>query len=113
VIGIRLISDPIKSLGFASIGVGYMGIGTEFDESARAIVVNNLTDAPLFLSWNGVDDHITLPLRGNLLLTISINKEDESESFSLPANSRLYVKQLGVPTSGSVYVTQFRGINDA
>ena len=110
---LRLQADPIHSLVFSSIGAAYMGIGTAFDESARMVYISNLTDATLMFSWDGVDDHFPVYGCSALLLTITQNNEHVSESFSLPALSRLYVKQLEIPATGTVYVTHFRGVNDA
>lgn len=110
---LRLQVDPIHSISFGSIGAAYMGIGTLFDESARMVYISNLTNIVLMFSWDGVNDHFPIAGYSALLLTITQNNEDVSEYLSLPALSRLYVKELGVPSSGSVYVTQFRGINDA
>lgn len=110
---IRLFADPIQSLGFGSIGAAYMGIGAAFDESARIVVVNNLTNTTMMFSWDGVNDHFPIVKLTYLVLTITQNDEEEAEYFALPAGSRLYVKQVSAPTLGTVYVTHFRGITDA
>jgi len=110
---LRLQADPLHSLAFGSIGAAYMGIGAAFDESARMVYISNLTDESLLFSWDGITDHFPVYAYSALLLTITQNNEDVSEGFSLPALRRLYVKQLGIPSAGSVYVTQFRGVNDA
>lgn len=109
---IRLFADPVRVLTAGAIGAAYMGIGAAFDESARMIIVNNLTNNTMLFSWNGVDDHFPLVKFTYMVLTITQN-DDEEEYFALPAGSRLYVKQLIAPTVGAVYVTHFRGIKDA
>lgn len=111
-VSIRLAIDPIQSLGFASIGVPYMGIGPKLDHSARMIYVSNLTDGLLLFSFNGVDDHFLVPGYSSILLTFDINCEDKSEYFQLSSESRLYVKQIIAPSFGAVYLTLLRGIND-
>ena len=109
---IRLFADPIQSLGAGLIGAAYMGIGAEFDKSARMIVVNNLTNQTMIFSWDGVNDHFPLVKFTYLVLTITQNDEEEAEYFALPAGSRLYVKQMSAPNVGGVHVTHFRGVND-
>lgn len=109
---VHLIVEPIQSLAAGSIGAAYMGVGAAFDESARMVFINNLTDGLMMLSYDGVNDHVPLPGYCSLLLTITQNDEI-SDYYALPAKSRLYVKQINAPTTGSVYVTHFRGVNDA
>lgn len=108
----RLVPTTIQSLAFGSIGATYMGIGARFSNSARIVVVTNLTDDLLVFSFDGVNDHFHLPVYTTLTLTITWN-DDPDEPFSLPALSRLYVKETFTPSQGSVYVTEFRGDNDA
>jgi hypothetical protein len=110
---IRLVADPIQSLAAVSIGAAYMGIGPRFDRAARMILVNNFTDGLMMFSWNGVNDHFPLPVYTSLLLSIAQNADDIEEHLLFPAQSRLYVRQINAPTTGSVYITQFRGVNDA
>jgi hypothetical protein len=110
---IRLFTDPIQSLAAGSISAAYMGIGAEFDKSARMIAISNLTDNTLMFSWDGVNDHFPLLRHTYLVLTVTQNNEDEAEYFALPAGSRLYVKRILIPTEGAVYITHFRGITDA
>ena len=110
---IRLISDEIQSIAAGTIGLAYMGIGPAFAESARILVVQNLTDGILMFSFNGIDDHFSLPQHTQFLLSITQNDQKNTEYLALPAGSRLFVKEIVNPATGTVYVTQFRGINDA
>lgn len=110
--GIRLVVDPLQSIASGTIDASYMGIGPVWDRSARMVLINNHTNAFLLFSYDGITDHFTMLDYSSLLLTIT-NNDEGHEPFSLPALSRLYVKQLTVPTHGSVYVTHFRGITDA
>lgn len=107
-IAIRLQVEPVRSLAFGAIGAGYMGVGTAIDHPARIINVQNLTDETLMFSLNGVDDHFPLPASGFILLDITGNRT-VSAGFFIAEGTRLYVKQVGVPTSGSVYFSVFYG----
>ena len=106
---IRLFPEPLRSLGFASIGAGYMGIGTALDNPSRILHIQNLTDATLLFSFNGVDDHEVLPANAFLLIDVTTNRTTDSGLY-FAAGTRIYVKQSGVPTSGSVYVANFYGL---
>lgn len=108
-LGIRMRFEPVRTLGFASIGAAYMGVGTSINHPARQIFIQNLTDATVMFSFNGVDDHFPLPANGFFLDDISSNKTSTAQGFYLAEGDRLYVKQSGVPTAGSVYFSVIYG----
>lgn len=101
-------AEALKSLAFGSIGAGYSAIGTSYAFPISKIYVVNNTDEILLFSFDGTTDHFPIPSNAFLLLDITI--EDNLPDY-LPIGDSLYVKQLGVPTSGSVYLTAFYGTN--
>lgn len=105
-LAIRLGFEPVRSLDFTSIGAAYMGVGTAISHPARQIFIQNLTDATVMFSFNGVDDHFPLPSNGFFLDDITSNKS-LGQGFFLGEGERLYVKEVGTPTSGSVYFSVF------
>lgn len=107
-LAIRLVPDTLRSLAFGSIGAAYMGIGTAITESIRIFHLQNLTDATLMFSFGGVIDHIVIPSGGYLLIDVTANKTYE-RGFYIGEGERLYVKEIGTPTSGSVYLSTFYG----
>lgn len=107
-LAIRLLAETVRSLGFASIGPAYMGIGTVFTNPIRMIFVQNLTDQTLMFSFDGVNDHFPLPTNGFLLLDITSNKTIV-DGFFIGENTRIYVREIGNPISGTVWVTAFFG----
>jgi hypothetical protein len=110
-LSVRLLPDTVKTLGFAAIGVPYMGVGTAFAEPIRIIDIQNLTNQSVMFSFDGINDHLPLPINGYLILDVTSNKSDKG-SFYIAEGTRIYVRQLsGAPTSGSVYVTGFYGQN--
>lgn len=105
----RLVPEVVKSVAAASIAAGYgSSIGTAFTQPMRIIFIQNLTDALVMFSFNGIDDHFPLPANGFLLLDVSSNKS-VSQAFFIAEGTRVFVKQIGVPTTGSVYVSGFYG----
>lgn len=100
---IRALFEPLRSLAAGGIGAAYMGIGTAFENPVRVIFIQNLTDQTVMFSFDGVDDHLPLPSNGFFLLDVTANKS--INNFNIAEGDRVYVKQLGVPTTGSVYVT--------
>jgi hypothetical protein len=105
---IRLKCEPLRYLAFGSIAAGYAGIGTALLHPARMILVQNLTDALLMFSFDAVDDHFPLAAGDKLILDITTNKSVVN-SFVWPEAQRLYVRQVLVPTTGSVALTVFYG----
>jgi len=109
---IRLEIEPVREVGFAAIGVGYTSISVarpSIDHSARMILFQNFTNADLWISKDGVNNHIPLGSRSFILLDIMANQTGQGMSFYIAKGSRFWVKQLEVPTSGSLYMTVFYG----
>jgi hypothetical protein len=106
----RLEIDTARTMAHGAIGVGYTAIGDPFLHPARMILIQNGTDADLWCSKNGVDDNFMLFARTSLLLDITSNSTFKGGSFFQERGARLYVKQIGVPTSGIVSATIFYGV---
>ena len=106
---IRLEPEVVRSLGFASIGPSYMGIGTSMSKPIRIFMLQNLTDVELMFSFDGVNDHVPLPANGFLLLDVTANKTRE-QGYYLAEGTRIYAKiVVDFPISGNVYLTTFFG----
>lgn len=108
-LALRLQFETVRSLAFGSIGGAYMGIGTALTRPARQVFVQNLTDASLMFSINGVNDHFALPAQGFLLLDITANHA-KADGFYIALGTRFYVRTIGTPTSGTVYVSSMYGV---
>lgn len=103
-LNIRLAYLPQRSLAFGSIVAGYTGVGTSITEAVRIFEVFNLTDALLQFSLDGVDDHFVLPSNGYKIIDVTGNMVDR-QGYYVAEGTRLYVKRIGVPTTGSVYLS--------
>lgn len=108
-LALKMVPEPVRSLAFGSINNTYMGIGTAFEHPIRILFVQNLTDATLMFSLDGIDDHFPLPGSGFLLLDITSNKTLAQGCF-IAEGQRVYVKEEETPTTGSVYVSAFYGL---
>ena len=109
-LAIRLKWEPVRSLAFGSIVAGYTAIGTPLSNPARQIFIQNLTDATLMFSFDGINDHFPLPGNGFLLDDITSN-QTKQEGFYISAQTTLYVKRIGIPSLGSVYFSSAYGSN--
>lgn len=109
-LAIRLLPDPIRSVGFAAIGVAYVGVGAALSRPARIIYIVNATDEDLMLSLDGVNDHFVVVENGFILLDITANKTVDT-GFFLAEGQRLYVREIVSPSSGTLYFSTFFGAN--
>ncbi len=105
---IRLLFEPVRSLAYTSVASGYTAIGTPLVNPARQVFVQNDTDVTLMFSIDGTNDHFPLPASGFLLLDITSNKTTE-QGFYIAQGTTFYVKEVGTPSSGNVYVSVMYG----
>jgi len=103
---IRLFPDPVRSLAFGAIVANYTGVGTAFSDPVRILRIQNLTDALLWISFDGVNNHEAMASNSFLLLDVTANKAREDGCY-LPDGTRIYAKRNETPTSGDVYVTAY------
>jgi hypothetical protein len=108
-LSIRWKPEPLRSLAFGSIGVGYTGVGTAIDHPVFQFLLQNYTDALLTFSFDGVNDHFVLASGSQWINDISSNKSLLAQGLFLAQGSRLYVKENGTPSTGSVYFSVFYG----
>lgn len=107
-LAVRMLGEPIRSIDQATIGPAYMGIGTPLVYPSRLLFIQNLTDAQLMFSLDGVNDNFTLPAASNFVFDITTNQQ-QTMGIYFATGTRIYVKEVGVPSSGSVYVSSFYG----
>jgi hypothetical protein len=102
----RIAYEPLRSLGFASIGAGYTGVGGSFANPVRILKVNNATNANLIISFDGVNDMDFIFANSAYVFDYATNAIEPVGQLEQPLGRRFYVKEAsGAPTSGSVYVT--------
>jgi hypothetical protein len=106
---IQLRADAQRSLAFGSIGAGYTAIGTPFAFAMRIMLMQNLTDATLQFSFTGNTDHFVLAPSSSVLFDVA-SDQVQTLGFYIQAGTRMFVKQIGAPTTGSVYLSVFYGV---
>ena len=107
-VGSKLRVEPLRSLAFGSIGASYSPIGTAIDKPASLLIIQNFTDADLMFSFTGNTDHIPLKAGSSFTSDITTNKTSNSD-LMVSVGTRIHVKRIGTPTTGSVYVSSFYG----
>lgn len=106
---IRMKAEQVKTLAAGSIGASYTAIGDPTTHAIRILLFQNLTDATLMFSIDGTRDTFPLSANSYFVLDIATNKTATSDELYYPAGSIIFVKRIGTPTTGSVYVTAFYG----
>jgi len=107
---IRMRAEELRSLASGAIGAAYAALGDSMDNPVRIFYLQNWTDEALMFSFDGVTDHLPLPSAGYMLIDVTANKS-LPEGFYLSQGDSIYVKQIGAPTTGSVYLSVFYGDN--
>lgn len=102
--------EPLRSIPFGDIDANYNAVGNRIENPARIMIFQNLTDALIKFSFNGVDDHLPLAANGYFVLDLSSNASGTGIGFYIAEGDRFYVRsQGGNPTLGNVYVTSIYG----
>lgn len=103
-----MLAEPVRSVAFGGISGTYAGIGTFFANPIRILLVQNITDALLMFSLDGLNDNFPVNADSFVLLDVTANKTIDQGAF-FAQGTRIYVKEIDVPSMGSVYVSVFYG----
>ena len=107
-LAIRLMPEVLRTLAFGSIGANYSPIGTPFENPSRILILQNLTDATLMFSFNGIDDNLAIAGPGSFVLDITSNR-GVAGALYIAEGTTIFVKQIDNPGVGAVYVSTFFG----
>lgn len=112
----RVYLDRIRTLGFAAISGVYAPIpygdatGEAVTVNPRIIIITNATQGAMMFSDDGSTDKLFVAAGSFKLLDLTSNivpKKDDS--FVIAKGTIMYVKQIGAPVSGAVYVEYVYG----
>ena len=112
---VRVLPEPVRTLGFAAISGSYAAIGTPFNYPIHYFMIQNLSDAAAMISWNGTDDHFPLEVNGYIIMDVSSNRTSTGGSFMISQGTQFYAKALtaSLPTTGNIYLSVFYGFVNA
>lgn len=107
---VQVVFDTLRTDAFGSILVGYSIIGTPFAHPIRLLVMQNMTDGNVIISFDGVNDHMFLPSTGQIVLDFASDASEVAGMWSLPIGAGVWVKQSGTaPTTGNFWVSAAYG----
>lgn len=106
--------EPIRSLPAASIlAMAYTEIGDPFENPSRIFKITNLTDAALFISFDGVTDHDIVGANSFTLYDYCSDRSEQGGTLEQAAGTQVWVREESTPaTTGTVYVTTIYASNN-
>lgn len=105
---IRLWPENLRSLDYTDLSSSYAALGDGFENPVRIFHLQNLTDADIFYSFDGTNDHGVVASGSFILLDVTANKTLDQGEF-IAVGTVIYVSTDGTPTSGAVYLSVFYG----
>lgn len=108
---IRLRAEALRSVDYLDLSSTYRAMGDPFENSARIIHLQNLTDVIVIYSLDGVTDHGVIAAGGFVLLDCTSNKTSDQGMY-IAQGTTIYVATITgaiAPTSGDVYLSVFYG----
>lgn len=102
--GTKVDFDAVREISFGSISASYTAIGTALTDHARLFCISNSTDVEVYISFDGVTNHLRLAANSFKLFDLTANEVQE-DGFFLSVGTSFYVKRVsGAPASGAVWV---------
>lgn len=90
-----------KVIAASSIIVDYVLVGSIFSLPVVMVIIISTLDQPIQFSWDGINDAFPVLARATIVLDL------KSDGSPLPSYYAPYVKRIGTPTTGSLYVGGF------
>jgi len=102
--GRRVAFEPIRTAAFGAIGAAYAAVGTATTDYTRIVSFFNDTDADVYASIDGVNDHVRINAGCAQVFDLTANRENDDGLF-LSENTTFYAKRVaGAPTTGSFWI---------
>lgn len=101
--GRRVEFEPVREAAFGAIGAGYAALGTALTDNARIIKFTNTTNAEVYISFDGVNDHIRLAAGSFDLYDLTTNKVRDDGYFLANRTTIFQRRVAGAPTSGNLW----------
>lgn len=107
--GTRVKFEAVREIDFGDVSGTYAAVGTPLTDHVRIIDFNNGMDQQLYISFDGVTDHLRIATNSFKLLDLSANKIRDDGLF-LPIGTQIYVKEVSASVSaGSFWIEVMYG----
>jgi hypothetical protein len=107
--GTKAAFEPVREIAFGGIGAAYAVLGGITTDYIRGFAINNSTDVEVYISFDGVANHIRLAANSFKLFDVTTNNV-HSDGYFLPLRTQFYIKRVsGAPTLGNVWIETLIG----
>lgn len=101
--GTRVAFDEIRELSFGSITTTFTSLGPPTSDHVRIFTIKNQTNQDIYISFDGVTEHLRLPANSFELYDFSANKVRDDGLF-IASGTQIFVKYVaGLGTNGAVW----------
>jgi|FreactcultuFSWF8_1027224.scaffolds.fasta_scaffold00501_7 hypothetical protein len=109
-LGKQLRVEAVRTLDYSGISGSYAPVGSPSTRPDGVLQFQNLTNASLMVSFDGIVDHFPLPANSYFVIDVTTNQPFNVGGLYLSIGTQMYVKALsGSPSSGSMYITFYYG----
>lgn len=104
--GQRVKYDDLRSIAFGSITGTYAGVGASFSNPVRILMIDNISDADVYVSFDGVSDKTIVAAHSGKIIDYASNRIDPVGQLEQSVGERVYVKVITtLPTVGGIFVS--------
>ena len=100
--------DAVRSVPFGSITNTYAQLGIPLEHPMRLLHFINGTDGDVMMSFDGTTNNFPVLADSFALYDLTSN-QDTTESFRYEKGTKLYIKYISVPTTGTFYIVAVYG----
>jgi len=102
--GTRAQFEAVREVAAASVGATYSAVGTAIVDHARLIRIVSTLNAEVYVSFDGIVDHIRMAVGSFFIMDLSSNKVRDDGMF-VSVGTVFYVKQVsGAAATGSLWI---------
>lgn len=102
--GRRVVFETIREAAFGAIGAAYAALGGALTENARLVRFANGTNADIYISFDGVNNHARIAANSFAIYDLTANKVRD-DGYFLPRGTIISQRRVsGAPTSGTLWV---------
>ena len=99
--------DALRSVAFGSITGAFTPLGSIFGHVMRIVKIANITDADMYISFDGATTNDYIPAGGFVLYDLTTN--GVGQLFTFEIGTQVYVKYVSGPSKGSINLTALYG----
>lgn len=107
--GTRVVFDEVRELDAGSISGSFSNVGSPLIDHGRLISITNSTGAEVYISFDGINNHLRLASNSFKLLDLCTNKSKDTGLF-LNVGTQIHVKFVSTTSAtGAVWVEVMYG----